>query len=139
MRKGQLFNSQICQILSKMGHTDQIAIGDAGLPIPDSTLRIDLALTHGIPSFMQTFEVVSEDMQIEKVLLAKEIIDANHSIHEQILKRIKYLEQVQKTHIGIVYITHDMLKQQTQQCKAVIRTGECSPFANIILQSGVIF
>lgn len=139
MHKGQLFNSQICQILSKMGHTDQIAIGDAGLPIPDSTFRIDLALTYGIPSFLQTFEIVSEDMQIEKILLAKEIIDSNRNIHEQILKRVKYLEEVQKKCIGIMYITHDMLKQQTQQCKAVIRTGECSPYANIILQSGVIF
>ena len=45
MRKGQLFNSDIYQVLSKMGHTDQIAIGDAGLPIPDTTLRT-VSYTH---------------------------------------------------------------------------------------------
>ncbi|OCG01210.1 D-ribose pyranase [Gilliamella sp. wkB112] len=139
MRKGQLFNSNICQILSKMGHTDQIAIGDAGLPIPDSTLRIDLALTYGIPSFMQVFESLSQDMQIEKVILASEIIDKNPAIHAQIVKRLKEIENIQKNSIDIIYLTHEQLKLQTQHCKAVIRTGECSPFANIILQSGVIF
>lgn len=139
MRKGQLFNSNICQILSQMGHTDQIAIGDAGLPIPDSTLRIDLALTYGIPSFMQVFESLSQDMQIEKVILASEIIDKNPSMHTQILKLIKKINKIQKNSIDVIYLSHEQLKLQTQQCKAVIRTGECSPFANIILQSGVIF
>lgn len=139
MRKGQLFNSNICQILSQMGHTDQIAIGDAGLPIPDSTLRIDLALTYGIPSFMQVFESLSQDMQIEKVILASEIIDKNPSMHTQILKLINKINKIQKNCIDIIYLSHEQLKLETQQCKAVIRTGECSPFANIILQSGVIF
>ena len=139
MRKGQLFNSDICQILSKMGHTDQIAIGDAGLPIPDTTSRIDLALTYGIPSFMQVFELISHDMQIERIILATEIKEKNPQILGRILERISQLEQIQNNEIEITFFPHEMLKQQTYNCKAVIRTGECTPFANIILQSGVIF
>lgn len=139
MYKGQLLNSEILQILSKMGHSDQIAIGDAGLPIPNNIQRIDLALTYGIPSFMQVFESLSKDMQIEKVILAEEIIYRNPDLHRQVLKQIEKFEQLQKNTIETTYITHEMLKVQTHHCKAVIRTGECSPFANIILQSGVIF
>ena len=122
MRKGQLFNSDIYQVLSKMGHTDQIAIGDAGLPIPDTTLRIDLALTYG-----------------EKVILATEIQEKNPQILAEIIERISQIEQIQNNKIEIIYFPHEMLKKQTHHCKAVIRTGECTPFANIILQSGVIF
>lgn len=139
MHKGQLFNSEIIKILSRMGHTDQIAIGDAGLPIANDISRIDLALTYGVPSFMQVFQTVSHDMQIEKVILAEEIIAHNPQIHEQILEQIKKIEQVQHNCIDILYLSHEQLKQQTHHCKAVIRTGECTPFANVILQSGVIF
>ena len=139
MRKGQLFNSDIYQVLSKMGHTDQIAIGDAGLPIPDTTLRIDLALTHGVPSFMQVLELISQEMQIEKVILATEIQEKNPQILAEIIERISQIEQIQNNKIEIIYFPHEMLKKQTHHCKAVIRTGECTPFANIILQSGVIF
>lgn len=139
MRKGQLFNANICQALAKLGHTDCIAIGDAGLPIPESTQRIDLALTYGIPSFIDTFKVITTDMQIEKVILADEIKLHNPTIHQQILARIKDVEQQQKNSIIIEYLAHEAFKGQTAACKAVIRTGECSPYANIILQSGVFF
>ncbi|MWN31319.1 MULTISPECIES: D-ribose pyranase [unclassified Gilliamella] len=139
MYKGQLFNSEIIRVLSQMGHTDQIAIGDAGLPIDKDTPRIDLALTYGLPSFIQVFQTVSQDMQIEKIILAEEIIERNPDVHRQILEQIKNIEVIQNNRVEIVYISHEKLKLRTHQCKAVIRTGECTPFANIILQSGVIF
>jgi len=139
MYKSRLLNSKIIKILSIMGHTDQITIGDAGLPIPKNVERIDLALAFGVPSFIQVFESVSESIQIEKVILAEEILEHNPEIHKKILEQIRQVEKSQKNKIDITYITHEMLKIQTNECKAVIRTGECSPYANIILQSGVIF
>ena len=37
------------------------------------------------------------------------------------------------------YVTHEELKEQTKTCRAVIRTGETTPYANIILQSACLF
>jgi len=37
------------------------------------------------------------------------------------------------------FVSHSQLKELTKNCKAVIRTGETTPYANIILQSGCIF
>lgn len=51
MRKTSLLNSNISSVISKMGHTDMLAIGDCGLPIPDETERIDLALIKGFQDF----------------------------------------------------------------------------------------
>ena len=48
MRKTSLLNSNISLVISKMGHTDMLAIGDCGLPIPKETERIDLALIKGV-------------------------------------------------------------------------------------------
>ena len=39
----------------------------------------------------------------------------------------------------IEFVSHSELKKMTEDCKAVIRTGETTPYSNIILQSGCIF
>ena len=41
--------------------------------------------------------------------------------------------------IEIRYTTHEQFKQETAESQAVIRSGECSPYANIILCAGVTF
>ena len=64
MKKAGILNSEISRVLSYMGHTDLIAIGDCGLPIPDTVERIDLALKFGVPTFMETLETVVADMKV---------------------------------------------------------------------------
>ena len=133
MKKQGVLNSAISRVLSYMGHRDRIAIGDCGLPIPDEVERIDLALKFGVPAFMDVLRVVTEDMKVEKIVLAEEIKEQN----EAVLQAIKELFEGQE--IEVEYVSHAELKQQTKECKAVIRTGETTPYANIILQSGCIF
>lgn len=133
MKKNGILNSEISRVLSYMGHTDCIAIGDCGLPIPDETERIDLALAFGIPTFMQTLEIVAKDMKIEKIILAEEIKENNPDI----LREIENL--FSNCNIETEFVSHSQLKEKTKDCKAVIRTGETTPYANIILQSGCIF
>ncbi|MBQ8513947.1 MAG: D-ribose pyranase [Ruminococcus sp.] len=133
MKKAGMLNSDISRVLSYMGHTDRIAVGDCGLPIPDETERIDLALAFGIPTFMQTLEIVAQDMKIEKIILAEEIKVQN----PEVLQQIEALFDGQD--IEVEYVSHTELKAKTRDCKAVIRTGETTPYANIILQSGCIF
>lgn len=133
MKKGGILNSDISRVLSYMGHTDWICVGDCGLPIPDEVERIDLALEFGVPTFMQTLEVVAKDMKIEKIILAEEIKTQN----EKVLSEINELFKGQD--IEVEFVSHVELKAKTKECKAVIRTGETTPYANIILQSGCIF
>ena len=133
MKKAGILNSDISRVLSYMGHTDTICIGDCGLPIPDEVERIDLALKFGIPTFMDTLKVVKEDMKIEKIVLATEIKEQN----KKVLKEIEDLFEGEG--VEVEYVPHTELKAQTKNCKAVIRTGETTPYANIILQSGCIF
>ncbi|MBO5384669.1 MAG: D-ribose pyranase [Ruminococcus sp.] len=133
MKKNGILNSEISRVLSYLGHTDCIAIGDCGLPVPDETERIDLALAFGVPTFMQTLEVVAGDMKIEKIILAEEIKEKN----PETLKKVENMFEGQN--IEIEFVSHTQLKQQIGNCKAVIRTGETTPYANIILQAGCIF
>ena len=133
MKKNGILNSEISRVLSYLGHTDCICIGDCGLPIPDETERIDLALTLGEPTFLRTLELVAGDMKIEKIVLAEEIKSQNPAV----LAGIEAL--VAGQNVEVQFVSHVELKEQTKTCKAVIRTGETTPYANIILQSGCIF
>ncbi|MBQ6993022.1 MAG: D-ribose pyranase [Lachnospiraceae bacterium] len=133
MKKAGILNSDISRVLSYLGHTDTICIGDCGLPIPDEVERIDLALCFGEPTFMRTLEMIAGDMKIEKIVLAEEIKVQNKEVLSQI--EALFAEQ----NVEVEYVPHTELKAQTKQCKAVIRTGETTPYANVILQAGCIF
>ena len=133
MKRHGILNSDISRVLSYMGHTDRICIGDCGLPIPDETERIDLAVKFGVPTFMDVLKEVGNDMKIEKIVLAEEIKENN----PKVLAEINEYFAVQE--IEVEFVSHVGLKEMTKECKAVIRTGETTPYANIILQSGCIF
>lgn len=135
MKKTGILNADISRVLSYMGHTDTIAIGDCGLPIPEETERIDLALVAGTPSFIEVLRTVAADMKIEKIVLAEEIKEMNPHILDQIMALFNECE----TGFKIEYISHEQLKNGTKDCKAVIRSGETTPYANIILQSACLF
>ena len=133
MKKAGILNSDISRVLTYMGHTDTICIGDCGLPVPDGVERIDLALCFGEPTFLRTLQIVLEDMKVEKIVLAEEIREQNPTV----LAEIKKLFECQA--VEVEFVPHVQFKAQTRDCKAVIRTGETTPYANIILQSGCIF
>lgn len=128
MKKRGILNSEIAREVSLIGHTDLIMIGDCGLPIPRDVKRIDLAVRPGTPSFESIYNLITSEVFIEKQYLATEIRENNQVINEKI-------ENCFETE----YITHDQLKELSKQCKFIIRTGENTPYANVILQSGVNF
>jgi D-ribose pyranase len=131
MKRYGILNSHISKVLADLGHTDCIVIADAGLPIPDGVKKIDLALKTGMPSFIDVVNAVEEDMVIEKVMIASEIEERNPE-HSNYLKG-KFADK------EIEHVSHEEFKQLTKHAKAVIRTGEITPYANCILQSGVFF
>ncbi|MBI0579094.1 D-ribose pyranase [Neobacillus cucumis] len=131
MKRHGILNSHISKVLTDLGHTDYIVIADAGLPIPEGVTKIDLAIKPGLPTFKEITDAVADDMVIEKCIIATEIEQGNPEI-EQFLKR-KF------TGIEMAKVSHEEFKQLTNKAKAIIRTGEVTPYANCILQSGVFF
>ncbi len=131
MKKTGILNAPISTVISSMGHTDILCIADAGLPIPPSTQRIDLALKPGIPGFITVLDAVLEELEVESITLAGEIKVFNPEMEKEIRRRFEPDR--------ITYISHQEFKEMTRHAKGVVRTGECTPYANIILSSGVVF
>ncbi len=131
MKKIGIINAPISAVIAELGHLDMLSIADAGLPIPQEVQRIDLALTQGIPGFLDTLRVVLSEMQVEKVIIAEEMKEISPELFNEIEGLI--------SDIPIDFVLHQDFKDLTKSSRAIIRTGEYTPYANIILVSGVVF
>ena len=131
MYKTGTLNSEISKVLSDLGHTDTIVIADCGLPVPKGVQKIDLAVRQGLPSFIDVVDEVARHMVIEHVTLAEEIKDSNPAVLKEVGSIMKDIPND--------FVTHEQFKTLTEDSKVIIRTGEATPYANIILRSGVNF
>lgn len=134
MKKTPLLNIALSRLIASLGHGDIVVIGDAGLPVPPGVELVDLALTHGVPDFLTTLKVLLSEMQVERHVLAEEIL----------LKQPKPLAALEAmTAAGELgqrqLMNHEDFKVLSRQARAVIRTGECQPYCNIALIAGVTF
>jgi D-ribose pyranase len=131
MKKIGTLNQPLSAVIAGLGHMDTLVIADAGLPIPAETQRIDLALAEGIPTFLDTLGVVLSEMQVERAIVAEEMPDVSPGIYKEMVALLGDLP--------IDIVTHLILKEQTRSARAVVRTGEFTPYANVILVAGVVF
>lgn len=131
MKKTTLLQSDLSHVIATLGHMDILVVADAGLPIPPETRRIDLALTRGVPGAIETLKVILEEMQVERVVMAGEAKERNP----------QYLADVQQLLPGVPveFVPHSEFKSRTASARAVVRTGEFAPYANVILVAGVVF
>ena len=130
MKKTPLLNIKLSKLIASLGHGESLVIGDAGLPVPPNVPLIDLALTRGIPGFMAVLKVVLSEMCVENYVLSDELLLHNFEVSQQI--RSLEIPNEKST-------SHDNFKRMTHNTKALIRTGEFTPYTNIILFSGVVF
>ncbi len=131
MKKTGILNPDLAQVIAAMGHTDRLAIADSGLPIPANVRRIDLALSAGIPTFLQTLAAVLGDLQVEVAVVAEEMARRSPEFYAATRHTLGG--------IRVEQVPHETFKTLLAGVRAVVRTGEQTPYANVILQSGVTF
>mgnify|MGYP005796682387 FL=1 len=131
MKKTGILNSEVAAVVAGMGHMDWLSIGDAGMPVPADAKKIDLCVDKELPSFMDVLQNVLKELKVQKIYLADEIKDQNPQQLENIKAALPDVE--------IAFMPHSDLKKSLSKTHAFIRTGEMTPYSNIILESGVTF
>jgi len=131
LKKTTLINQDISYIVAGMGHKELIVIADRGLPIPDKVRCIDLSISKGIPSFIDCVDAVCSELEVELFIIAHEMKNKNTQIFNFLKKKFSSLP--------FNDFPHDEFKKMTHYAKAIIRTGEYTPYANVIFVSGVVF
>ncbi|MBT0570556.1 D-ribose pyranase [Curvibacter sp. CHRR-16] len=131
MKRSPLLHADISYLIATLGHGDTIVIGDAGLPIPTGPQRIDLAVLRGVPTLAQTLQAVLSEMVVEGSVIAQEAPLAANGLPAWYPTELAGVRPQT--------VSHEEFKRLTQSARAIIRTGECTPYANIILRAGVAF
>ncbi len=137
MKKTALLNAPLSRVIARMGHGDCLVVADSGLPIPYGKELVDLAVTSQLPRLVDVLAVILQELKVEKVIIT----------HEMQKKSPQYYQKLSETLINLIpdvaveSITHEKFKEVTRETHniAFVRTGETTPFANLLLVAGVIF
>lgn len=130
---GATLNPQLSRVISETGHTDLIVITDAGLPIPPGIERIDLAYRPGAPAFLDVLDTVLKEMVVEGATMSQEIVGQSPEMFDELRRRFDLLG------VELELIPHVELKQRSHTARAAVRSGEFTPYANVILRAGVAY
>ena len=134
MKRTLLLHAELSHLIASMGHGDMLVLGDAGLPIPvgpGAPQRIDLAVCPGTPDLRTVLQAVLTELQVEASTIATEaLVGDDHQLPAWCAGQLD--SQPSK-------VSHAEFKKLCAQARAMVRTGECTPYANIILVAGVAF
>ncbi len=134
MRKtSTTINPALSRVISETGHTDLLVVTDAGLPIPPGSERIDLAYRAGAPAFLDVLDTVLAELVVEGATVSAEVAEKSPEILDALRERFAGMG------FEIELIPHVEFKKRTHDARAFVRSGEFTPYANVILHAGVAY
>lgn len=129
MKRAGILNAPLSGALARLGHTDQVLVCDCGMPLPPHAEIVDLAFLPGVPTFRQVVQGLLDELAVEGAIAAQEIETGNPAANALLDDHLP----------GLTYVPHEELKELAQNVRLVVRTGEATPYANVILRCGVAF
>jgi len=129
VKRSGILHGELSGALARLGHTDQVVVADCGLPVPDGPRVVDLAFTFGVPPFLTVLDGLLAELVVESAVVAAEIDEANPACAAAVAERLP----------GAQRVPHEEFKRLVAGARLVVRTGEATPYANVLLRCGVPF
>ena len=128
MLKTGILNPHVLNLLAHFRHTNTLVIADRGFPFWPQVETVDLSLVDDVPTVLQVIAVVRAQCMIGKAWMAKEFLKPN-SIRTQasFATALKGIELTREAHVDF--------KKRVPNAIGLIRTGDTTPYANVILES----
>ena len=128
MLKNGILNPYINALLSCVRHTNILVIADRGFPFWPTIKTVDISLVDGVPTVLQVFQAIRPIFVIGEVLMAREFREHNSpAVQDQFVKAFEGLL--------VTFEPHSALKQRVPTAIGLIRTGDTTQYANMILVS----
>ncbi len=129
MKRRGMLNHQLAGIIAAMGHTDMVVVADAGLPVPPGVATVELAVVAGMPP-------VADGARRHRRRTPGGSADGRRGSARP---RSGDAVQARFSAATLTRLPHETFKQRMAHARAVVRTGACTPYANVILHAGVTF
>jgi D-ribose pyranase len=131
MKKTGILHRELSDVVASLGHLDLIVISDAGLPVSPSARRVELALAPDLPTVTQVLEILLQEASFEKISFAEEQLIASPKFHERLKQMVGTIPLEALPH-------YDGFKPLAERAGVHIRTGDFTPYANLVLTAGWI-
>jgi D-ribose pyranase len=128
MKRSGILHPAISHLLASTGHTDYFLVCDRGFPVPPEPERIDLALVDDLPTVVDVLKAIHAEFVIDRIVIAGEMAQFSP-------ERVEALRELLGD-VPIETVSHIELKRLGHDAKATVRTGDTTPYANLIVVSG---
>jgi D-ribose pyranase len=128
MLKHGILNPAINSLLSRVRHTNTLVIADRGFPFWPEIETVDISLVDNIPRVLDVLAAIRENFVIGAAFMAEEFRAVNTAATRQLFERAL-------ADIPVAFESHVKFKGRVPQAIGLIRTGDTTQYANIILES----
>lgn len=129
MLKSGILNPQVLTLLARVRHTNMLVISDLGFPFWPMIETVDLSLVSGVPTVAQILAAILPNFQVGQAYMAEEFLAHNDTDTETALRAIL-------TGVPLKFEPHEAsFKKRVPQAIGLIRTGDPTPYSNVILVS----
>jgi D-ribose pyranase len=128
MLKTGILNPAINSLLSRVRHTNTLVIADRGFPYWREIETIDISLTDDIPRVLDVLASIRPNFVIGAAFMAEEFRSVNTQETQAAFTR-------SLSGIEITYEPHIEFKKRVPRAIGLIRTGDTTQYANIIIES----
>ncbi|HUW79017.1 MAG TPA: D-ribose pyranase [Candidatus Nanopelagicaceae bacterium] len=131
MKKTGILNRDVSALVASMGHYDRLVISDAGFPIPRGVPCIDLSQRPTVPTVLEIAELLAIELEVEQFYFAEEVMRSHPDRSTQVSEYFPDATGISVPHVEF--------KRLASDARGVIRTGDFTSYANVILVSGVAY
>jgi D-ribose pyranase len=124
-----LLNPQILALLARIRHTNALVISDRGFPFWPQIETVDISVVDDLPTVLQLITAVRANHNFTQAYQAEEFLKNNSPATRQ--KFAAALKGVPTT-----FDSHVEFKKRVPDAIGLIRTGDTTQYANVILISG---
>jgi D-ribose pyranase len=123
-----ILNPQINSLLSRVRHTNTLVIADRGFPFWPMIETVDISLVADIPRVPDVLEAIRRNFTVGRFFMAEEFRIRNSPA---MVERFASVMQGPE----VILEPHPELKKRVPHAIGLIRTGDTTPYGNIILES----
>lgn len=127
MKRSGILNAPLLNAIGRLGHRQTFAVVDCGMPVPAAARLIDLAVVQGVPRIADVVDALLAEVVVEEALVASESAGSDLDL------------AVRSAVPATSAVPHDELKALLADASFVVRTGEATPYANVLFTAGVAF
>ena len=128
MLKNGILNPQLLNLLARFRHTNTLVIADRGFPFWPQVETVDLSLVDDVPTVLQVLQAVRTHSVVGKAWMAKEFLREND-------RRMQSRFVTALKGAGVKFEPHVEFKKRILNAVGLVRTGDTTQYANVILES----